>query len=210
MPYYPKSQIQTNLHTNGGELIYKNSQKEYIGFYYKIPNGKIFTGKTPNNGASLELTPFNQFIKNNTIPTITPLTSESTQLITPVNDVSSRPNGTPYPTQINPQPYLNKIKPRLLPLPSLTLPTNNDYVRGVYTRYFCKKNNELKYMEIDKLTFDKLSSRVQDIAWDLYTPISTLWYLRNAEVNKNLVSLIEREQKWYGFTQWFKDNFFTT
>ena len=91
-------------------------------------------------------------------------------------------------------------------------PTQQDYSIGVFTRYFCKKNNEPKYLEIDKKTFDLLSSKSKDIAWDLYTPISTLWYITGdkievAKTNKGLINLIETQQKWYGFPQYFKDQY---
>jgi hypothetical protein len=198
--YFPKSQIKTNLHTTGDDNTYilSTTKKEYIGYYYEVSNGQKFTGKTPQDGPNilLLLEPFVPLMFQD--PNKEP------------KEVNEKYLSTDYNPPIIPAPpYNSTITPiRYLPQPTPTFPTNQETRLGVYTRYFCKKNNELKYMEIDKLTFDKLSARTQDIAWDLYTPISTLWYLRAADVNKNLVSLIEREQKWYGFTQWFKDNFF--
>ena len=47
--YYPKSQIQENLHTNGGELKPSNSSEEYKGYYFKTSNGEFFTGKSPSD-----------------------------------------------------------------------------------------------------------------------------------------------------------------
>ena len=38
--YYPKSQIQTNLYTNGGELMTRLGKREYIGYYYEVSDGK--------------------------------------------------------------------------------------------------------------------------------------------------------------------------
>ena len=40
MAYYPKSQIKTNLYTNGGEYTTSQNQfstvaESYIGYYYK-------------------------------------------------------------------------------------------------------------------------------------------------------------------------------
>ena len=92
-------------------------------------------------------------------------------------------------------PKIKEFSNRIIPQPNPTLLTNQDIKLGVYTRYFCKKNNELKYIEIDKTTFEKLNSKSKDIAWDLYTPISTLWYIRgdadSYKANKGLISLIE-------------------
>ena len=39
--YYPKSQIQENLSSNG-ELIYKSSREPYYGFYYKMMAKALF------------------------------------------------------------------------------------------------------------------------------------------------------------------------
>jgi hypothetical protein len=53
--YIPKNKIQTNLYTFGGEYTYVSSNLEYIGYYYKLYDGKFFTGKTPNEPNSKEL-----------------------------------------------------------------------------------------------------------------------------------------------------------
>ena len=55
MAYYPKSQIKTNLYTNGEELILSNTNEDYIGYYYEISNGDKFTGKYPNDGRNILL-----------------------------------------------------------------------------------------------------------------------------------------------------------
>lgn len=202
MAYFPKSQIRTNLYTDGHAYALSTTQQEYIGFYYETSNGQKFTGATPQEGPNIPLIPFLSqplSLVQNTQGNVIELYG----LLSP--DVDNFSFINPLNKKI-----LNGAQFRFIPQPTSTFPTEQERILGVYTRYFCKKNNELKYMEIDKLTFDKLSSKAQDIAWDLYTPISTLWYLRAADVNKNLVSLIEREQKWYGFTQWFRDNFFQT
>jgi hypothetical protein len=55
MAYIPKNKIQTNLYTKGGEYAVLSSGQDYIGYYYKLYNGKFFTGKTPNEPNSKEL-----------------------------------------------------------------------------------------------------------------------------------------------------------
>jgi hypothetical protein len=67
-------------------------------------------------------------------------------------------------------------------------------------------------MEIDQITYTKLFTQENTIAWDLYTPIKTLWYIKGDKekifkANKGLISLIEQQDRWYGFTQWFQDKF---
>jgi hypothetical protein len=55
MAYIPKNKIQTNLYTNGKEFILLKNNSDYTGPYYKLYNGKYFTGNTPNDPNTLEL-----------------------------------------------------------------------------------------------------------------------------------------------------------
>ena len=96
---------------------------------------------------------------------------------------------------------LNKIRPilRTLPQPNIIPPTPPDYALGTYQRFFCKKNNENIYFEIDKPTHEKLTQKNQNIAFDLYSSIATLWYLKGKiskiyKSNKGLIELIENEK----------------
>ena len=56
MAYIPKNKIQTNLYTSGGEYTLVSSGQDYVGYYYKLYDGKFFTGKTPNEPNSKEIT----------------------------------------------------------------------------------------------------------------------------------------------------------
>ena len=59
MAYYPKNKIQQNLQTDG--TIYKtipnynNDGPFYSGYYYKLYDGKTYTGKYPGDGLNEEL-----------------------------------------------------------------------------------------------------------------------------------------------------------
>ena len=55
MPYIPKNKIQTNLYTTGEKYAYADTKGIYIGYYYKLYNGKFFTGQTPNDPNTKEL-----------------------------------------------------------------------------------------------------------------------------------------------------------
>jgi hypothetical protein len=59
MVYYPKNKIQQNLQTNGNEYkTIKNSNNNgpfYSGFYYKLYNGKTYTGRYPGDGNNEEI-----------------------------------------------------------------------------------------------------------------------------------------------------------
>lgn len=57
MAYIPKNKIQTNLYTSGGEYILASSGQDYIGYYYKLYNGKYYSGQTPNDPNTKEIIP---------------------------------------------------------------------------------------------------------------------------------------------------------
>jgi hypothetical protein len=208
--YFPKSQIKSNLYTNGGEYILSTTKENYKGYYYETSGRTKYTGKTPQDGPNILLSSA-QIL--NDIPNISSPDIPNNIELNNSLDYLTQTSGKLYPfINVFSYPKNQNFNSRTIPLSNPTQPTQQDQNLGAFQRYFCKKNNELKYLEIDKSTHDKLKSHQQDIAWDLYTPISTLWYIKgNKEqtfkANKGLVTLIEEKQKWYGFTQWFKDRF---
>jgi hypothetical protein len=191
--YFPKSQIKSNLYTNGGEYILSTTKNEYKGYYYEISSGKKYTGKTPQDGPNILLLNF-------TSPLLSP----------PTTNIPTDPtNNTIY--SIN-KTISKSLPDRSLPLFNPTLPTQQEKNVGLFTRYFCKKNNELIYLEINKETFTKLANQSPSIAWDLYTPKGITWQIKGNQeqtylANKNNVMLLEQRQKWYGFSQYLKEDF---
>jgi hypothetical protein len=190
--YYPKSQIKPNLYTNGDEYILSTTNEPYKGFYHLLSNGTLFTGKTPSDPPTIQL------IRHPNNYQVLPEVDEYYARIIKPSDINN---------------YNNEfIPPRSAPSPIQTLPTQQDKDLGVFLRYFCKKNNENLYIEINKEQFTKFQNKDIDIAWDLYTPKQVLWQIKGDKTqtynaNKNNVSLIEQRDKWYGFTQYFKDRF---
>jgi hypothetical protein len=201
MSYYPLSQIKPNLYTNGGEYALSTTKEIYRGYYYELANGRKYTGRNPQDKPNILLiTPIQTQVEPTTEP------QDYKQIITyeyanvdPTIVAQYTPKTTPLPE-------------RYLPSFNQTLPTIQDQQLGVFTRYFCKKNNELQYIETDKTTYTQLKTKSPQIAWDLYTPMLLLWYIKGDKekiynTNKNLVNLIETQDKWYGFSQYFKNNF---
>lgn len=189
MAFYPPSQIKTNLHTNGGEFILSTTKQEYKGYYYKISNGKNYTGISPNDTPNILLEPIVNLIESTNTPNLISVTDDS---------IYSQLRKTPGN--------------RYIPQYSLTTPTITDYQLGLFSRYFCKKTNELKYIEISKETYNQLNSKNPQIAWDLYTPISTLWYITGdkekvTKTNYSLIYYLETTSKLPGFTQYFQGDF---
>jgi hypothetical protein len=201
MSYYPSSQIKPNLYTNGGEYILSTTKENYKGYYYELSNGRKYTGKDntdkPNILLSLTYTPSEPQIESLNLNDI--ITYEYSNVETLIQNDYFLINN-------------KKLPERFLPQYNPTTPTQQDYNLGVFSRYFCKKTNELKYIEIDKTTYSQLTAKSSEIAWDLYIPLTTLWYLKGDKekiykTNKGLILLIENEQKWHGFSQYFKEQF---
>ena len=53
--YIPKNKIKTNLYTRGDEYQNVSTGIPYTGYYWTMYNGKIFTGKNPNEKPTEEL-----------------------------------------------------------------------------------------------------------------------------------------------------------
>jgi len=230
MAYYPKSQVKTGLYTNGSEYVLSTNQKDYIGYYFETSTGKKYTGKSPNN-SSIELIPFNSsFGVTGPIPLNYPL---QTNPIIPETIISSTATSD-LPVEVSTIISLNinddqnityasnndtfiysstfDTKPRAIPQFGLTYPTNQEKEKGTFTRYFCKKNNELKYFEITAPTHNKLVNKNDNIAWDLYTAISVPWKIKGNSntvfsANESTVNSIEIKDSLFAFSQYFKNKF---
>ena len=185
--YFPKSQIKTSLYTNGGEYTLSTNNTEYKGYYYKISTGEKFTGKFPSNEA-ISLNPIT-------------ISSDEKQQSDNQSIIILSPN------------IKEEQKYRKIPNLHITLPTPQDYEGGKMIRYFTKKTNELIYKEISKETYNKLKSRDESIAWDLYESQKIEWVISNTPINfalrdnKTAVMRIEQKQKWYGFSKFLKEDY---
>jgi len=218
MPYYPLSQIKSNLYTDGSEYVLFSTGEAYTGYYYEVADGKRYTGKTPQEGSNNLLIKDNPISSTSTDPQISVNDEETTPLYVNIAlpNVDLDPTTNQYlPESINTEYFqLNKNQSarRILPQPNIIPPKPQDYSLGVYQRFFCKKNNENIYFEINKTTHKKLVENDPSIAFDLYSAISTLWYLKGRQSkiyksNRGLIELIERDQRWLGFSQYFRNNY---
>ena len=205
--YLPKSQIVTNLTTNGTE--FSLGGLPYSGSYFKTSAGKYYSGKTPSDPNSLPLT-------SNSIGGANPQEGQNKNPI----QVYTSPTGSLYPesyNEFNPG-YQRALgddfiyKAPLPPIPSITFPTEKQYEVGEFQRFFLKKNNELKYIEVNKSTFNNYVNRNSSVQYELYSSIRINWELTGNftnvyKVNKNTVRLIESQNNLYGFYDSFKTQF---
>ncbi len=187
MSYYPKSQIKTDLFTNGKEFIRSDNDLPYVGSYWKTSDGYVFSGKTPDDRPNVELLPIPKPVEQTPLNTTTEWT---------VN----------YPSKIV------KSKPGQVPKQHLFTPTQEDLSFGQASRYFTKKSNQKVYFEISKDTFRKLSTKSNEILFQLYTPITMIWRLEGNddevfEANLNTARDIQNRQQLPGFVNSFKGMF---
>lgn len=216
--YYPKSQIKTNLYTNGGELVFINRQDVYYtGYYYETSTGKKFTGKTPNSKGRVELIPVSSpsyKIPNDDIA-IDPVPVETVLYATgpdadPDKTLSQDPSEFNYKLiseyfDLTNNLSTNNVERNIPPI-SQTTPTPEEYEAGETQRYFVKKNTEYTYFETDKQTYDKYINDDPTIASDLYTIISVPWRIINSPINEKMAAQVERNNNWFGFKQWVRNS----
>ena len=204
MAYYPKSQVKTNLYTNGGEYTTTSNQfslvaESYIGYYYKTSTGQLFTGKNPQESPSLPLYPYSPLLSNLEV---------GREIQTPANNLI-------ITNLLEPKyQYSNTVPPqdRIIPQFNLTLPTAEDKKRGYFIRYFCKKNNELIYFEIAQSDHDLVKNQDPTTAYDLYSVLSLQWSIMGdpsqvASFNATSVNRAALINNWTGFAQYFKGDF---
>jgi hypothetical protein len=193
--YYPKSQITTNLYTNGGELVYLNNNLNYKGFYFKTSKGKYFTGKVPNDGPNSEL------IEPKIIS------------IEPLNSPNTVKTFEPQPSEFIPLDYPKyKYTGFLLPNSSQPQLTDDDYALGEVTRYFCKKTNEVIYIEINKDVHTKLTNKNPDYLWQMYIPFKYQWTISGDKeqvykTNKNITKYMMDNFKFIMFDKFLREDY---
>lgn len=192
--YFPKSQIKTNLYTKGGEYSFLNSSDSYVGYYYKTSDGRYFSGRTPNESPSFEL--FSLSLED---LSLTPSLGTA--------DYYSIERGYARSTRLS-----FSSPPPSSPKQSYPVVTENDYKLGEFQRYFLKKGNETKFLEISLEDYRKYVNQDSDVMFELYTPIQINWILTGDKeqvykVNQSIVARAELEQNLPGFTQYFRDRF---
>jgi hypothetical protein len=216
MSYYPKHAIKTNLYTNGGEYNVKGTGRSYIGPYWQVANGRFFTGETPQSNPVFELVKINtQLTESDQVDTGYPQFNQKTKLALE-GDAPEVGDGTgPYNADMileyliaqkkTPDNYPN----RFLPFYNLTLPTQQDYQIGEFRRFFCKKVNEISYLEIDQDTYFSIVQKSPKITFELYVPFNIAWSISGNEedvrrTNRNMVEYMSIKKGLPKFGEYLK------
>ena len=157
MAYVPKNMVNQNLYTNGGEFTDPANGKAYQGYYHQYYSGDIFSGKGPTdaNRKRLSSTP--------------PTTKIAQNKVSPTRQNLAYQQAKPSDQEI--------YKFGLTPEPYYPQPTQNDYQKGSFIRYFSKKRNQspATIIEIDKPTHDDLRSQRGKYNYALWSVTSLYW-----------------------------------
>lgn len=201
--YYPNSQIKTNIYTNGGELVFKANNEDYIGFYWKTSDGKFYTGKNPQDKSIQELIQISSLSN----PSTSNQTSEAFEVKPQPNLISNTDLSLRY-NKLN-----NKLLgDKIIPNSYNPFPTQEEYTLGEFTRYFCKKANEYTYTEINKDNFTKLSTKDNSYLWQLYIPFKFQWTISGEEktvynLNKNITQYMMNKFKLNMLNKFLKEDY---
>ncbi len=180
--YYPKSQIITNKFSKG-ELLNPLTKENYIGPYWKTSTGKFFSGKYPSKDVNqIELTkvPLGYDYVNKNYEELKPQFYNFTSKNLTYLNLKKIPSAN--------APGLPQYSP--------TLPQKQDYVDGEFTRFFCRKNNQYSYTEINEKIFNKLKNKDKSIDFNKFLCFTLPWVISGdknqvATENKNAISYKE-------------------
>jgi hypothetical protein len=190
--YYPKSQIITNLYTNGDKYALQRTPNiPYTGYYYIVSTGEVFSGRNPNDGIPQRLVSIStKEYSSGADPDPNDFSYLSSQY-----DTIRQQNGIPQSLDSLLEPKYIKPTPQY---PS-------------FTRYFVKKANELQFIETNSDIYNKILSKDKTYNWPIYVPFTILWTTSGGSIetvtrtNKNIVLLEEQRKKLYGLSNYFKN-----
>ena len=190
--YYPKSQIVTDLYTNGDKYAFQSTPNTpYIGYYYILSTGGIFSGRNPNDGISQKLVN----ISTKEYSSGANPSPDDFSYLSSEYDTIRQQNGKP-------QSLDSLLEPKYIQ-PSPQYPS--------FTRYFVKKANELQFIETNSNIYNKILSKDSKYNWPIYIPFTILWTTSGENIetvsktNKNIVLLEEQRKKLYGLSNYFKN-----
>ena len=207
MPYIPKNRITTDLYTSGGEFVIRSTHEPYTGFYHRYYDGQIFTGKNPNDAFTQALT----------VITTDTTAEDSNEVQTayfgqdpdPIINIETWNPGDvrAYNFARFKDPNFRKVQQGIPEY--VYTPTSDDYTLGEITRYFAKKSNELRYIEINSDTYNSLTTQDPDYAWQFYLAIKLPWQISGnkeevGKVNRNMVLLTEQRNKIRGLQEFLR------
>tara|TARA_Y100001972_G_scaffold37881_1_gene46604 strand:+ start:3451 stop:4236 length:786 start_codon:yes stop_codon:yes gene_type:complete len=177
MAYLPKNKYKIK-YTNGGEFRLAKSSKEYVGNYIELLDGKVFAGDNILNPKG-KLIPINKNIGRNVR----------------MNSVNNRIYSILQPTLTGKQDTYIPI------LTSSPHPTEQNYQKGFFLRYFYVRVNTKQIYEIDKSTYDNFYKRKYNIK--LNRPFLIRWSLTENSELENTNTLRKHNFQIPGIFEYF-------
>ena len=178
MSYLPKSKTSF-LRTEGEEFLIKRTNKPYKGQYIETSEGKYYAGA-------------------NTFDLKVELYKKET---TPLSFAKNAPTAWYNHLKPSKKKFFSKIES--IP-PFKTKPTDEDYEKFKYTRYFARKvNSVFGYFEISYKTYKSLKSKKTEYDWHVYKCGEFEWALRGDTQKINHNSLILLQKNWPGISKAF-------
>lgn len=213
MPYIPSNRIKTDLYTNGGEFLNIVTNKVHVGYYHATYKGQFFTGKNQNDTVVQELIRIDDGEN-----TIIEYDAENLLYKFVADNVDEDYSPTSYQDRLD---YIALANPTpneafLLPVQFFPKPTQEEYELGVFQRYFCVKYNENLFVEINKDTYDQISTGNDEWDFKTYYPFRIQWTLTGEKekvfiANKNSTLLknqfLFRNFKRNGFPEFLNENY---
>ena len=207
--YIPKNKIKTNQYTRGNEFELLIDRTPYVGPYWLMYNGKIFSGVDPDDIPQEELVPvtkqipfpytppnFKQVYAYDWNTETVPGQYQDMELITTYNEIKD----------------VDMTKVSLLPQEFYPSPTDEAYINGSFNRYFCIKANEPIFTEIDRGVYNALNDHNPNYDWIMYSIFSIIWVLTGNEedveqTNFNQVAILEKRLNQKGLGEYLKGNY---
>jgi hypothetical protein len=198
--YYPKSQIQTNLYSNG-DLMVLSTKEAYTGYYWTTSGGRSYSGRTPSSkGGGLEL--------GRTV---------NEGLFAPLNEPGAQSSTSYIAASTDTLKYTELIGDNFtrnsrVPTYSPPKPTNKDYQTGAFTRFLCKKINESLFIEISSDEYIKLINKDKNLLFKLYKPFKLNWVITGdtfSVINENRIEVeyLENTEGFIGLGNYLKFNY---
>ncbi len=165
--YYPLSRVIPNQYTNGGDYV-KEDGTPYVGRFYTLYNNEVYTGSDPLTGTNEQLFPTPRTLNR----AVTSRTGTNTRR--QATQVGELP-------QVQPQQQDGGLLTELVPY--YPTPTEEDYARGYFTRYFAKNvtgpgfvveisENDWTNIQNGQVPINVLAYETADLFWQLVGPLN--------------------------------------
>lgn len=194
--YIPKSKIQPNLFTNGGEYLLNGV--DYTGSYYLLYNGKAYTGIDQYDGTPellIKYTPQNSITANDKV---------TDDIVFPFERANTTEDYSAITSTVPPLVQA--------PLQFFSNPTASEISIGEMIRYFLKRFNDQRFVEVNEETYNGINNKDKKYAWELWIPFEVPWVIKGTEEqviksNKQIVYYTEERYKVRGLAKFLKNNF---